>query len=511
MRALLSVYDKTGLVDFAQGLLELGYELVSTGGSAQTLLEAGLPVIPVETVTGFPEILDGRVKTLHPHIHAGLLARRDLPDHVETLDRLGITGIDVLVSNLYPFRETLLDEQATAEERIEQIDIGGPAMVRAAAKTFASVVVVTAPDDYDAVLSALQRGEVDMATRRALAARAFQHVSTYDSLVADFLLQGHENLPEEFSVGLRKVQDLRYGENPQQRAAVYATTSAEGHVPGLLDAKQLHGKELSFNNLLDADAAWQASRISSRPTVSIIKHTVPCGLAIRESIADAFTAAFEGDTVSAFGGIVSLNRPVDRETALLLSEIFLEIVIAPSFADDALEILKRKKQIRLLELTVPDDNVESSSFDLRPIAGGMLVQTPDTAVDDPSDWRVVSARQPTADEWDDLTFAWNAARLVKSNAIVFARNQAIVGVGAGQPNRLESVLIASRKAGSKAVGGALASDAFFPFADGVQQGIDAGITAIVQPGGSIRDQDVIEAVDRAGAAMVFTSTRHFRH
>lgn len=511
MRALVSVYDKTDLIPFAQRLHDLGYELVSTGGSARTLSDAGLPVTSVEDVTGFAEILDGRVKTLHPRIHAGLLARRDLPDHVRTLERLEIAPIDILVSNLYPFRETLADPDSTDENRIEQIDIGGPAMVRAAAKNFAGVLVVTSPDDYASVLSRLEAGTIDATFRRELAARAFQHVSTYDSLVSDFLFGESVEFPGELSIGLRKVQDLRYGENPQQKAAVYSTSSADGHLAGVLDAHQLHGKDLSFNNILDVDAAWNAAQLATEPTASVIKHMVPCGLATRPTIAEAYAAAYEGDTVSAFGGIVGLNRPVDRETAELLSKIFLEIVIAPGFDDDALTLLTRKKNLRLLEMPGDRGPVAHARYDMRPISGGMLVQSPDIEIDDPSTWDVVTDRKPSEQEWADLQFGWQVARLVKSNAIVFARNSAVVGVGAGQPNRLESVAIASRKAGDKANGAAMASDAFFPFADGILQGLSAGITAVVQPGGSVRDDEVIKAVNDAGATMVFTGVRHFRH
>ncbi len=512
MRALISVYDKTDLVPFATGLQEMGYELISTGGSARALVEAGLAVLQVEEVTGFPEILDGRVKTLHPHVHAGLLARRDVPEHLETLETLQIAPIDLLVSNLYPFRATLANPDSTDNDRIEQIDIGGPAMVRAAAKNFAGVLVVTRPEDYQEVLSRLGTGTVDPDYRRALAARAFQHVSTYDALVADYLFaDAAAEFPQELAIGLHKVQDLRYGENPQQAAAVYQATSARGHVPGVLDAKQLHGKELSFNNLLDVDAAWTAAKVSAEPTASVIKHMVPCGLATRASIAEAYAAAYEGDPVSAYGGIVGLNRPVDLATAERLSEIFLEIVIAPGFEPEALERLTRKKNLRLLEMPASTGSTSNTRYDVRPISGGMLVQSPDIQVDDPGSWQVVTDRQPTDQEWKDLDFAWRAARLVKSNAIVFVRDQAVVGVGAGQPNRLESVAIASRKAGEKAQGGAMASDAFFPFADGILQGLEAGITAVVQPGGSVRDEEVIKAVNDAGATMVFTGTRHFRH
>ncbi len=512
MRALLSVYDKTGLVEFARTLAGLGYELVSTGGSATAMRKAGLEVTPVDEVTGFPEILDGRVKTLHPAIHGGILARMDMPEHVATLLEHGISPIDLLVSNLYPFEHAALDPALDPAQIVEQIDIGGPAMVRAAAKNHASVVVVTDPADYDRLAQLLERGDVDLAERRQLAAKAFGHVSTYDSLVAAFLRGDEPLFPAELSVPLRKSADLRYGENPQQAAAAYTVLTTGNRETGLLDARQLHGKELSFNNLLDADAAWQACHISGAPTVSIIKHTVPCGLATRERIDDAFRAALEGDPVSAYGGIVALNRPVDEGTARLLSTVFFEVIIAPGYSAEASALLTKKKNLRLLVLDGPGSNRDGGPRrDYRPITGGMLVQTADIDVDDPHSWEVVTDAKPTDGQMADLEFAWKASRLVKSNAIVFVKNEAIVGVGAGQPNRLESVSIASRKAGDKAKGAALASDAFFPFADGVEMAIAAGITSIVQPGGSVRDDEVIAAANRAGIAMVFTKTRHFRH
>lgn len=513
MRALLSVYDKTGLIPFARTLSGLGYELVSTGGSAIALVEAGLQVTPVEEVTGFPEILDGRVKTLHPAIHAGLLARMGLPEHVATLAEHKISPIDVLVSNLYPFERAVQDQGLDFQQKIEQIDIGGPAMVRAAAKNFASVLVVTDPTDYDRLTPLLTNNEVDLAERRRLAAKAFGHVSIYDSLIAAFLRDGDPLFPEEFSFPLRHAATPRYGENPQQSAAAYVRLSVEAErTPGILDAQRLSGDPLSFNNYLDGDAAWQAAQQFSGPAVAIVKHLVPCGLAIRKSLAEAYEAAFEGDPVSAYGGVVALNRVVDSATAAMMRKIKLDIIVAPGYEDDARNILLRKKGTRIL--TLPNRATASDrrpDFDVRPISGGMLVQIPDTWPDDPGTWRVVTDNAPSDTQMADLDFAWKAARLVKSNAIVMVRNNAIVGLGAGQPNRLESVAIASRKAGDKARGAALASDAFFPFADGVEQAISAGITAIVQPGGSVRDDEVTAAANRAGIAMLFTRTRHFRH
>lgn len=512
MRALLSVYDKTGLVDFAQELHAMGYELVSTGGTARALRDANLPVTQVADVTGSPEILDGRVKTLHPRIHGGLLARLDRPDHLEQLDQHGIVPIDILVSNLYPFEETVTSPGATPDGIIENIDIGGPAMVRAAAKNFASVIVVTNPNDYPEALTALQSDADTPQWRRSLAAKAYAHVSTYDALVSEYLRDEEEDFPAEMTVGMRLSATPRYGENPQQKAAAYTRLRAGKSEVGVLDAQLVSGDALSFNNYLDTDAAWQAVQLFDDPAVAIVKHMVPCGLAVRPTLVGAYEAAFAGDPVSAFGGIVALNRPVDATTASLMRKIKLDIIIAPAYEDDAREILLKKKNTRILTLANrPADVVPGTAFDLRPIGGGMLVQTPDNQADDASTWVVATKIAPTADQFADLSFAWQAARMVKSNAIVFVKDQAIVGLGAGQPNRLESVAIAARKAGDAAHGAAMASDAFFPFADGIQQAIDAGVTAVIQPGGSLRDAEVIAAADNAGIAMIFTGTRHFRH
>lgn len=512
MRALLSVSDKSGLVAFATHIATLGYELVSTGGTLKTLAEAGLAVLAVSEVTGTPEMLDGRVKTLHPKIHGGLLARRDLTDHTAQLEEHDIVAIDMLVCNLYPFEATLKKEGLDDIDIIEQIDIGGPAMVRAAAKNFASVLVVTNPDDYGAVLADIQAGEVSPKRRRALAAKAFDHVSTYDSLVAAFLRGDDEDatFPQELSIGLRLEKTPKYGENSHQKAAAYQRLRAGEPAPGILQAKRLAGDELSFNNYLDTDAAWQASQLFDKPTVCIVKHMVPCGLAVRETLAEAWQAAFDGDPISAFGGIVALNRPVDLETAMLLRKIKLDIIIAPSYDDDALDILLKKKNTRIL--TLPNRaGARIAELDVRPISGGMLVQEPDIGFEDSAKWRVVTRKQPTGAEMTDMEFAWRIIPLVKSNAIVFVKDQAIVGLGAGQPNRLESVAIAARKAGNNAAGAVMASDAFFPFPDGIERGIEAGITSVIQPGGSVKDDEVIAVANEAGISMVLTGTRHFRH
>lgn len=510
-RALLSVYDKTAIVDFGSGLVELGYELVSTGGTYMALTAAGLAVRQVSEITGSPEILDGRVKTLHPVIHGGLLARRDDDDHLAQLTEHEITPIDLLVSNLYPFEATVADTSLDDDAIVEQIDIGGPAMIRAASKNFASVVVVTNPEDYADVLQRLGGETNDLEWRRSLAAKGFGHVSTYDSLVAEFLRDQDTRFPDELSVGMRRVTIPRYGENSHQDAAAYRRLSVRGAERGILDAIQLSGKEMSFNNYLDADAALVASRIRAEPTVAIVKHTVPCGLATRENLSDAFDLAYEGDSVSAFGGIIACNRPLDVETANKISETFFEIVIAPGFSDEIVEILRTRKNLRILDSSAIGEFSPTPPLDVRPIRGGMLVQDPDTQADDIGTWNVATERQPTHQERADLEYAWSVARLVKSNAIVFAKNAAVVGLGAGQPNRLESVDIAVRKAGERATGSAMASDAFFPFPDGIEAAAAAGITAVIHPGGGMRDKVVINRADELGLTMILTGTRHFRH
>ena len=512
-RALLSVYDKTGIAELGRGLVDLGYEVVSTGGTLATLEAAGVPVTAVSDVTGFPEILDGRVKTLHPRIHGGLLARRDDPAHMSALGTHQISPIDVVAANLYPFAETVARQDVALADALEQIDIGGPAMIRAAAKNFPGVVVLTDPADYTSVLDDLQDGKLSAERRRALAAKAFAHTAAYDAVVAEYL-RDSEEWPHEVAFAGRLVRTLRYGENPQQRAAAYRRLRAGEPVQGVLEAGQLAGKELSFNNLLDADAAWNAVQGFTEPAVAIVKHTIPCGLSERNDLATAFDEALRGDQVSAFGGIVALNRHVDGETARRMAEIFFEVVVAPGFDDETIETLGKRKSLRLLRMPVPSASAldgTGPSWDLRPIAGGLLVQTADCAAADPPSWRVVTAREPDAREMDDLAFAWHAVRHVKSNAIVLARDRALTGVGSGQPNRLESVRIAVDKAGDRVVGSVLASDAFFPFPDGLEAAIAAGVTAAIQPGGSVRDDAVIAAADRAGVAMVFTGTRHFRH
>ena len=509
MRALISVYDKTGVVEFARNIAGAGYQLVSTGGTHRTLTdEGGLDVRQVADVTGSPEILDGRVKTLHPVIHGGLLARRESPEQMEELADHGIETIDLVVVNLYPFVSTISSPDVTLEDALENIDIGGPTMLRAAAKNFPSVAVVVDPEDYGWVAEKLANGGLTGEDRRSLAAKAFRHVSEYDSAVTGYLSgpEEPEQLPDKLTISLGKVSGLRYGENPHQSGALYAP--AGGALGGIAGATQLHGRELSYNNLMDADAAWRTVSDFAEPTVAVVKHNNPCGLASRASIAEAYELAYEGDTVSAFGGIVAINRTVDATTAQAMDPIFYEVVIAPGYDDDALAILQKKRNLRILTI---GGTPAGTALDLRPISGGMLVQGADGIAEDPDEWKTVTERQPSADEKQDLAFAWKAAKHIKSNAIVFAKGRALVGMGAGQPNRVVSVHLSQRIAGDRAKGAVLASDAFFPFPDNIELAAEAGITAIAQPGGSVRDEEVIAAADKAGLAMVFTGVRHFRH
>jgi phosphoribosylaminoimidazolecarboxamide formyltransferase / IMP cyclohydrolase len=509
--ALISVYDKHGVVEFARELADLGWELVSTGGTLGALREAGLEVVSVSDVTNFPEILDGRVKTLHPMIHGGLLGRPDLESDDEQMREHGIEPFHMLVVNLYPFEATIAREGVPESEAIEQIDIGGPAMLRAAAKNHEYLTVVVDPADYEVVVERLRRNDIDHVFRRRQAAKVFAHTSAYDATVSGYLQRQEEEavgFPGSLLLAGKKVADLRYGENPHQRAASYRSSSL-GPSTGIMAARQLGGKELSFNNLLDADAAWNAVQGWDGPAVVIVKHTIPCGLAVAGDLSIAYERALEGDPVSAFGGIVAMNRPLDADTAEKIGTMFYEVIIAPGFDDDALDRLRRKKQLRLLE--VDEIEIGSPALELKTVLGGWLLQEADQIVSDVESWRSMASREPTDEERRDLIFAWRAVRHVKSNAIVLAHHRSITGVGSGQPNRVESVSIAVKKAGTRAVGSVLASDAFFPFPDGVEVAAAAGVTAIVQPGGSIRDEEVIAAAERAGLAMLFTGERHFRH
>ncbi|MFQ6059093.1 MAG: bifunctional phosphoribosylaminoimidazolecarboxamide formyltransferase/IMP cyclohydrolase [Anaerolineae bacterium] len=500
-RALLSVSDKRGIVELAQGLRELGVELISTGGTARVLREAGLDVCTVEDVTAFPEILDGRVKTLHPAIHAAILARRQ-PQHLAQLAAQGITPIDLVVVNLYPFAATVAQPETTLAQAVEQIDIGGVALLRAAAKNFAHVTVVVDPADYAGLLAELrQKGDTSLETRQRLALKAFAHTAAYDAAISRYLSQQwEEGFPTALPLVLEKALDLRYGENPHQRAALYRLP---GQV-GVADAIQLHGKDLSLTNLLDLDAAWTAANDFAAPTAAIIKHTNPCGLASAPTLVQAYHDALASDPASAFGSVVGLNRRLDLETAQAINEVFTEAVIAPGFEPQALELLKGRRDRRLLELSAAFPALE-----MRGLSGGLLIQERDEA--DFALWRVVTQRGPTEAEDEALRFAWRAVKHVKSNAIVLARGTRTVGVGAGQMSRVDAVRLAVAKAGERAQGAVLASDAFFPFPDGVEEAARAGVTAIVQPGGSIRDEQAIAVADEHNVAMVFTEMRHFRH
>ncbi len=510
MRALISVYDKTGVVEFGRRIAAAGYELISTGGTHRTLTdESGLSVRQVADVTGSPEILDGRVKTLHPVIHGGLLARRESPEQMDELAAHGIATIDLVVVNLYPFIATVSRPGVTLDDALENIDIGGPTMLRAAAKNFPSVAVVVDPADYEWVANKLAGEGLTEEDRRGLAAKAFRHVSEYDAAVTDYLSATRElaeTLPSRVTISLERVTGLRYGENPHQPGALYAPAGAAR--AGIAGATQLHGRELSYNNLMDADAAWRTVSDFAEPTVAVVKHNNPCGLASRNVIAEAYRRAYEGDTVSAFGGIVAFNRTVDAAAARAMEPVFYEVVVAPGYDGDALTILQRKRNLRILTIGAAP---LGSALDLRPVAGGMLVQGADDIAENPAEWRTVTEREPRAAEKQDLAFAWKAAKHIKSNAIVFAKDRALVGMGAGQPNRVVSVHLSQRIASDKSNGAVLASDAFFPFPDNIELAAEAGVTAIVQPGGSVRDEEVIAAADQAGLAMVFTGVRHFRH
>ena len=510
MKALLSVYDKSGIIEFAQTLVAAGFELISTGNTHHALSqEGGLAVRQVADVTGSPELLDGRVKTLHPVIHAGILARRDSPDHRAELNQHGIDPIDLVVVNLYPFVETISKPDVALDEALENIDIGGPTMLRAAAKNFPSVAVVVDPSDYSWVADKLAGEGLNLEERRKLAAKAFRHVAIYDTAVTGYLAAAapeSDGLPDTISVSLSKVTGLRYGENPHQQGAMYLLEGAPSG--GVAQAHQLHGRELSFNNLMDADAAWRTVCDFEDPTVAVIKHANPCGLASHEDQALAYQQAYEGDSVSAYGGIVGYNRTVTAAAAQAMRPVFYEVVVAPDYEPEALAVLRRKRDLRILAV---DQGEGGLAYDIRPITGGVMVQTPDSIEEDPAKWETVTLRRPTTDELQDLAFAWKAVKHIKSNAIVFAKGRTLMGMGAGQPNRVVSVHLSQRTAAEKAKGSVLASDAFFPFPDNIELAAEAGVTAIVQPGGSMRDSEIIEAANNSGLAMVFTGVRHFRH
>ena len=521
-RALLSVSDKTGVVALASGLNGLGVELISTGGTARALREAGLPVTDVSQVTGFPELLDGRVKTLHPRIHGALLALRGHPEHERQMADAGMVPIDLVAVNLYPFAATVARSDVPLADALEQIDIGGPAMIRAAAKNFPAVAVLVDPADYPRLLEEFRAGQgsVSPATRLALARKAFAHTARYDACIAAYLERGELAgdgtwgvsptaplaFPEVLTLALEKVQELRYGENPHQRAALYRDPRAGG---GIAAAEHLHGKELSYNNLMDLQSAWELVREWAEPVVAIIKHTNPCGVATAADLATAFLRARDTDPVSAYGGIIGLNRPLDAATAREIATTFVEAIAAPGYDEEALVLLRTKKALRLL--AVPTQEPGSTSLELRRVSGGVLVQEPDGVDLDPAALRVVTRRAPADSEMRALRFAWRVAKHVKSNAIVLATEDATVGIGAGQMSRVDSVRLACQKARRPTQSTVLASDAFFPFRDGVDAAAEAGVTAVIQPGGSVRDAEVIAAADAHNLAMVFTGLRHFRH
>ena len=505
-RALVSVYDKTGLEELAAGLAERGIEMVSTGSTAQRIRDAGFDVTPVEEVTGFPECLDGRVKTLHPKIHAGLLADRSKPSHVQQLEELGVAPFQLVVVNLYPFTDAVRS-RAPDDEVVEMIDIGGPTMLRAAAKNFAHVGIVVSPGDYDRVLGHLRDdGGLTGHSRRHLAAKAFAHVAEYDAAIASWFHRD-EHLPPRLSAAWVRKQELRYGENPHQRAAFYVPAGQEA--VGLGGAEQLHGKELSYNNLLDTDAAMRMAADFTEPCVAIIKHTNPAGYAIADDLEQAYVRALAGDPVSAFGGIVAANRSIDAATAQRIVEVFTEVVIAPGFDEDALEVLTGKKNLRILR--APDLTSLPVGVQLRSVGGGLLVQDDDAGDEPYGEWRVATEARPDDATLADLRFAWTVAKHVKSNAIVLVNDRQLVGAGAGQMSRVDSVRLAVEKSDSRHEGAVLASDAFFPFRDGPDAAAEAGVRAIVQPGGSVRDEEVIAAADEHGIPMVLTGRRHFRH
>ena len=508
-RALVSVSDKKGLEPFVRGLVELGVEIISTGGTARYLLEAGVPVTGISEVTGFPEIMDGRVKTLHPAIHGGILADRDRPSHMKAIAELGIKPIDLVVVNLYPFEQTVSQRGVSEEDAIENIDIGGPTMVRAAAKNFGGVGIVVSPDSYGPILAELKEndGKLSRDTRRKLAAEAFHHTAHYDSAIATWFGEQTDDFPPYLMLDFVKLGDLRYGENPHQRAAWYSALDATGEPAAALT--QLHGAHLSFNNLLDLEAARRALDEFALPACVIVKHNNPCGVAVAESVAAAYEKALACDPISAFGGVIVVNRPVDDVLARLLSTNFVEVLWAPAYADDAFEILSAKKDIRIL--TGQNKRDSCVGFDMKRIYGGMLVQDWDCEVDERDNMQVVSKRHPTESEWGDLLFAWRVAKHVKSNAIVLVRDLMTLGVGAGQMSRVDSARLAVMRARFPLEGCAVGSDAYFPFPDALEVCADAGATCAIHPGGSKRDSESIEIADARGMAMVMTGRRHFKH
>ncbi len=523
MNALISVSDKTGIVDFAKALHALGIRLLSTGGTAKLLADQGLPVTEVAELTSFPEMLDGRVKTLHPKVHGGLLARRDLPEHMAALKTHGIDTIDLLIVNLYPFEATVAKAGCTLEDAIENIDIGGPAMVRSAAKNWKDVGVLTDASQYAGALAELKAdGKLQDATKFALSVAAFNRISQYDGAISNYLssitfksatgVPERSEYPGQTNSQFIKLQDLRYGENPHQTAAFYADVSPAAG--SLVTAQQLQGKELSYNNIADADAAWECVKSFDAPACVIVKHANPCGVAVGKDALESYSKAFQTDPTSAFGGIIAFNRPVDKAAAEAVSKQFVEVLMAPAYSAEALEIFKAKANVRVLQIALPTGNAGRNTQDIKRIGSGLLIQSADNHELQRADLKVVTKLQPTEQQLQDLLFAWKVAKYVKSNAIVFCKDGMTMGVGAGQMSRLDSARIASIKAGHANLslqGTAVASDAFFPFRDGLDVVVDAGASCVIQPGGSMRDGEVIAAADERGVAMVTTGVRHFRH
>jgi len=518
VKAIASVSDKSGLVEFARDLVGLGVEIYSTGGTLDALQKAGVPARSVSDLTGFPEILEGRVKTLHPAVHGGILARRESPEHMAQLHQHGISTIDLVIVNLYPFTQTIERPEATLAQAVENVDVGGPTLLRAAAKNFEHVVPVADPDDYGLVLAGLEAGGIDLPTRQRLAAKAFQHTATYDTHVAGYLRDEPDQLPKRFTIALEKLEELRYGENPHQKGALYAQTPNLRRGATLVGAQQLAGRPISFTDTLDVDAALACVRDFAAMTVAVVKHGNPCGLACGDDLADTYRRAHAGDPQAAVGGCLGLNRPLDAPTARLIARTYYEDIVAPGYAEDALAtLIAANKDLRLFRVDfTPLDEAAlrvspTLTLDLKRVSGGFLVQTPDIQGQDEISYRVAGAREPTLEELTNLMFAWRAVKHVRSNAVVLARRLALVGVGAGQMSRADATEIGIRKAGERAVGAVMASDAFFTAPDGVELAADAGVTAIVQPGGSIRDEEIIKAANRHHIAVVLTGYRHFKH
>jgi phosphoribosylaminoimidazolecarboxamide formyltransferase/IMP cyclohydrolase len=512
--ALISVSDKTGIVEFAQKLSSLGVQILSTGGTADLLKKNGVPVRLVSDYTGFPEMMDGRVKTLHPKVHGGILGRRDIKEHMQSMSEHGIETIDLVAVNLYPFEQTIAKKDCTFDEAVENIDIGGPAMVRSAAKNFNDVAVVVDPKDYETVLKEMQanKGSITLNTKKRLSRDAFTHTARYDSMISQYLSNQDEDespFPKVFQQSFEKMQDLRYGENPHQSASLYRHSSAGP--ADIVSARKLQGKELSFNNLLDLNAAWELVTEFESNAAVIIKHTNPSGVALHENQLQAFIQARETDPSSAFGGILSFNRPLEEEVAKEILKNFVEAIIAPGFDEKAVELLAAKKNIRLMEMPAIGSAQKEKRVDTKRIGGGLLVQDLDTKTHDPATLKVVTEKQPTEQEMEDLKFAWVIAKHVKSNAIIYARNQETIGMGAGQMSRVDSARLAVEKAQKPLAGSVMASDAFFPFRDSVDAAAKSGVSAIIQPGGSIRDEEVIASANEHKIAMVFTGIRHFKH